>query len=180
MTISRPPSLTCGHSRNNRFAGTTHRFRPLHRGQAGCSLPTWWCLLRQCLHGRLVRRMCAPLPDKLPVVSGENCARFPASSRRGHQPVFMPKMRAAQIARPGGPLKSSPVKFPGPAPVRCSSNFRPAASVTAMDSPDPLAFSVLPGIRSMNEIYPLDKVVEAHDGMMSGRVCFRGVLTTGQ
>ncbi len=53
-------------------------------------------------------------------------------------------------------------------------------SGTAMDSQDTLAFSVLSGVRSMNEVYPLEKVVEAYDRMMSGKARFRVVLTTGQ
>jgi D-arabinose 1-dehydrogenase-like Zn-dependent alcohol dehydrogenase len=33
------------------------------------------------------------------------------------------------------------------------------------------------GVRSMNEMYPLDKVNEAYDRMMSGKARFRVVLT---
>jgi len=53
-------------------------------------------------------------------------------------------------------------------------------SGTAMDSQDTLAFSVLSGVRSLNEVYPLEKVAEAYERMMSGRARFRVVLTTGQ
>jgi D-arabinose 1-dehydrogenase-like Zn-dependent alcohol dehydrogenase len=53
-------------------------------------------------------------------------------------------------------------------------------SGTAMDSQDTLAFSVLSGIRSMNEVYPLEKVAEAYERMESGKARFRVVLTTGQ
>jgi D-arabinose 1-dehydrogenase-like Zn-dependent alcohol dehydrogenase len=49
-------------------------------------------------------------------------------------------------------------------------------SGTSIDSQDTLAFSALTGIRSMNEIYPLDKVAEAYDHMMSGKARFRVVL----
>jgi len=52
-------------------------------------------------------------------------------------------------------------------------------SGTAKDSQDTLAFSVLTGVRSMNEMYPLDKVNEAYDRMMSGKARFRVVLTMG-
>jgi D-arabinose 1-dehydrogenase-like Zn-dependent alcohol dehydrogenase len=52
-------------------------------------------------------------------------------------------------------------------------------SGTAKDSQDTLAFSVMTGVRSMNETYPLDKVNEAYDRMMSGKSRFRVVLTTG-
>ncbi len=53
-------------------------------------------------------------------------------------------------------------------------------SGTAIDSQDTLAFSVLAGVRSMNEVYPLEKVAEAYERMMSGKARFRVVLTTGQ
>jgi D-arabinose 1-dehydrogenase-like Zn-dependent alcohol dehydrogenase len=50
-------------------------------------------------------------------------------------------------------------------------------SGTAKDSQDTLAFSVLSGVRSMNEVYPLEKVTEAYERMMSGKARFRVVLT---
>jgi D-arabinose 1-dehydrogenase-like Zn-dependent alcohol dehydrogenase len=49
----------------------------------------------------------------------------------------------------------------------------------AIDSQDTLSFSVLSGVRAMNEIYPLEQVAEAYDRMMSGKARFRVVLTTG-
>ena len=50
-------------------------------------------------------------------------------------------------------------------------------SGTAIDSQDTLAFSVLKGVRSMNEVYPLERVAEAYERMMSGKARFRVVLT---
>jgi len=52
-------------------------------------------------------------------------------------------------------------------------------SGTSIDSQDTLDFSTLSGVRSMNEIYPLEKAAEAYDRMMSGKARFRVVLTTG-
>jgi D-arabinose 1-dehydrogenase-like Zn-dependent alcohol dehydrogenase len=52
-------------------------------------------------------------------------------------------------------------------------------SGTSIDSQDTLAFSVRAGVRSMNETYPLDRVSEAYDRMMSGKARFRVVLTIG-
>jgi D-arabinose 1-dehydrogenase-like Zn-dependent alcohol dehydrogenase len=49
----------------------------------------------------------------------------------------------------------------------------------AVDSQDTLNFSVLEGVRSMNEVYPLEKVNEAYERMMSGKARFRVVLKTG-
>jgi D-arabinose 1-dehydrogenase-like Zn-dependent alcohol dehydrogenase len=53
-------------------------------------------------------------------------------------------------------------------------------SGTAVDSQDTLAFSVQAGVRSMNEVYPLERVTEAYDRMISGKARFRVVLTMGQ
>jgi D-arabinose 1-dehydrogenase-like Zn-dependent alcohol dehydrogenase len=53
-------------------------------------------------------------------------------------------------------------------------------SGTSMDSQDTLSFSVLSGVRSMNETFPLERANEAYERMMSGKVRFRAVLTTGK
>ena len=37
----------------------------------------------------------------------------------------------------------------------------------------------VPGVRSMNETYPLDRAAEGYDRMMSGKARFRVVLTVG-
>jgi D-arabinose 1-dehydrogenase-like Zn-dependent alcohol dehydrogenase len=50
-------------------------------------------------------------------------------------------------------------------------------SGTSIDSQQTLAFSVLTGVRSMNEIYPFARVAEAYERMMSGEARFRVVLT---
>ncbi len=52
-------------------------------------------------------------------------------------------------------------------------------SGTAKDSQDTLAFSVLSGVRAMNEVFPLERVNEAYPRMMSGKARFRVVLTMG-
>jgi D-arabinose 1-dehydrogenase-like Zn-dependent alcohol dehydrogenase len=49
-------------------------------------------------------------------------------------------------------------------------------SGTAIDSQDTLEFSVLTGVRSLNEVYPMARVGDAYDRMMSGRARFRVVL----
>ena len=50
-------------------------------------------------------------------------------------------------------------------------------SGTSIDSQDTLAFSVQSGVRSMNEVYPLERAAEAYERMMSGKARFRVVLT---
>ena len=52
-------------------------------------------------------------------------------------------------------------------------------SGTSIDSQDALRFSSLTGVRSMNEIVPLERANEAYERMMSGKARFRVVLTTG-
>jgi D-arabinose 1-dehydrogenase-like Zn-dependent alcohol dehydrogenase len=52
-------------------------------------------------------------------------------------------------------------------------------SGTSIDSQDTLSFSVLTGVRSMNEVFPLERAPEAYERMMSGKARFRVVLTTG-
>jgi len=52
-------------------------------------------------------------------------------------------------------------------------------SGTSIDSQDTLAFSVRTGVRPMIETYPLERVAEAYDRMMSGKARFRVVLTIG-
>ncbi|MDE3200978.1 MAG: alcohol dehydrogenase catalytic domain-containing protein [Acidobacteriota bacterium] len=52
-------------------------------------------------------------------------------------------------------------------------------SGTGMDSEDTLKFSALTGVRSMNEVYPLEQAEEAYARMMSGKARFRVVLTMG-
>jgi D-arabinose 1-dehydrogenase-like Zn-dependent alcohol dehydrogenase len=52
-------------------------------------------------------------------------------------------------------------------------------SGTSIDSQDTLAFSARTGVHSMNEAFPLERVAEAYDRMMSGKARFRVVLTLG-
>ncbi|HEX9153990.1 MAG TPA: hypothetical protein VF819_00420 [Nitrospira sp.] len=51
-------------------------------------------------------------------------------------------------------------------------------SGSSIDSQDTLSFSKLTGVRSMNEIFPLERAAEAYEHMMSGKARFRAVLTT--
>jgi D-arabinose 1-dehydrogenase-like Zn-dependent alcohol dehydrogenase len=49
-------------------------------------------------------------------------------------------------------------------------------SGSSIDSQDTLSFVIHSGVRSMNEVFPLEQVSEAYDLMMSGKVKFRAVL----
>ncbi|MDX2165516.1 MAG: alcohol dehydrogenase [Deltaproteobacteria bacterium] len=50
-------------------------------------------------------------------------------------------------------------------------------SGTSIDSEDTLNFSLLSGVRSMNEAFPLARAEEAYQHMLSGKARFRAVLT---
>jgi D-arabinose 1-dehydrogenase-like Zn-dependent alcohol dehydrogenase len=49
-------------------------------------------------------------------------------------------------------------------------------SGTSIDSEDTLSFSVLAGVRPMNEVFPLEQVNEGYERMISGKARFRAVL----
>jgi D-arabinose 1-dehydrogenase-like Zn-dependent alcohol dehydrogenase len=49
-------------------------------------------------------------------------------------------------------------------------------SGSSIDSQDTLSFSLLTGVRAMNEIFPLERAAEAYEHMMSGKARFRAVL----
>ena len=70
------------------------------------------------------------------------------------------------------PLTINPLQL-----ILGSKVIRGWASGTARDSQDTLEFSNLSGVRPMIERYPLQKVAEAYDQMISGRARFRVVLT---
>jgi D-arabinose 1-dehydrogenase-like Zn-dependent alcohol dehydrogenase len=50
-------------------------------------------------------------------------------------------------------------------------------SGSSIDSQDTLTFSALSGMRSINEVFPLERASEAYELMMSGKARFRAVLT---
>jgi alcohol dehydrogenase/propanol-preferring alcohol dehydrogenase len=51
-------------------------------------------------------------------------------------------------------------------------------SGTSIDSQETLSFSALNGVRSMNEVFPLERATEGYERMMSGKARFRVVLQT--
>lgn len=57
-----------------------------------------------------------------------------------------------------------------------SQSIRGWYSGTAADSEDTLSFSVQTGVRSMNEVFPMEKVEEGYERMMKGEARFRAVL----
>jgi len=63
--------------------------------------------------------------------------------------------------------------------ITASQSVKGWYSGTSIDSQDTLAFCAQTGVRSMNEIYPLERVAAAYEHMLSGKARFRVVLTTG-
>ena len=76
------------------------------------------------------------------------------------------------VGAPSEPLEISALMLIG---GRRSIGGWPSGS--AIDSEDTMRFSVLTGVRSTNETYPLERAAEAYDRMMSGQARFRVVLT---
>jgi alcohol dehydrogenase/propanol-preferring alcohol dehydrogenase len=74
----------------------------------------------------------------------------------------------------GDPLAFNPAQL-----ILARRNIQGWPAGTAIDSQDTLNFSVLTGVRAMIEKFPLEKVGEAYERMMSGKVRFRSVLTMG-
>jgi D-arabinose 1-dehydrogenase-like Zn-dependent alcohol dehydrogenase len=54
------------------------------------------------------------------------------------------------------------------------------SSVDTAIPEDTMRFSALTGVRSMNEVFPLERAADAYERMMRGSARFRVVLTTGQ
>ena len=70
-----------------------------------------------------------------------------------------------------------PIQVPTPLMILGRRSLVGWPAGTSIDSQDTLSFSVLSGIRSMNEIFTLERAAEAYDHMMSGKARFRCVLT---
>lgn len=70
------------------------------------------------------------------------------------------------------PITVTPIQL-----IRGRRSLQGWPSGTATDSEDTLNFAVQAGVRPMIEKYPLDRVNEAYDRMMSGKAEYRVVLT---
>lgn len=74
---------------------------------------------------------------------------------------------------------ADPLQIPALALIGGRRSIAGWPSGTSIDSEDTLKFAVLTGVRSKNEVFPLERAPEAYDRMMSGKARFRVVLTTG-
>jgi D-arabinose 1-dehydrogenase-like Zn-dependent alcohol dehydrogenase len=71
----------------------------------------------------------------------------------------------------GGPMEFNPLMI-----LTKRQSIKGWYAGTSIDSEDTLAFSVLSGVRSMNEVVPFARVAEGYDRMMSGSARFRVIL----
>jgi D-arabinose 1-dehydrogenase-like Zn-dependent alcohol dehydrogenase len=74
---------------------------------------------------------------------------------------------------------ADPLEVPAPSLILGRRAIVGWPSGTSLDSEDTMAFSVLAGVRSMNEPFPLERAAQAYERMMSGRARYRVVLTVG-
>jgi alcohol dehydrogenase len=74
-----------------------------------------------------------------------------------------------------GPMQVDPVQL-----IRGELSIKGWYSGTSIDSEDTLRFSALTGVRSMNEVMPLERAAEGFDRMTKGDARFRVILTTGK
>ena len=75
---------------------------------------------------------------------------------------------------------SEPLQVPAIALIMARRSVAGWPSGRSIDSQDTMAFSALTGVRSMNELLPLERAGEGYDRMMSGKARFRVVLTMGE
>jgi len=71
----------------------------------------------------------------------------------------------------GGVIQASPEVL-----LLFNRSLRGWYSGTSIDSEDTLAFSVLQGVRPMNEVFPMERIGEAYERMLSGKARFRVVV----
>lgn len=83
-----------------------------------------------------------------------------------------PDGRLMVVGASGDPISVTPLQL---IPARRSLQGWPSGS--AIDWEDTLKFSAMTGVRAMIERYPLEKVDEAYQQMMTGKARFRVVLT---
>jgi D-arabinose 1-dehydrogenase-like Zn-dependent alcohol dehydrogenase len=73
-------------------------------------------------------------------------------------------------------VSSEPLEVPPFSLIAGRQSIQGWQAGTSIDAEDTLAFSMLTGVRSMNEVFPLERAPEAFERMMSGAARFRVVL----
>ena len=74
---------------------------------------------------------------------------------------------------------ADPLQVPAYALIGGRRSIAGCPSGTSIESEDTLKFAALTGVRSRNEVFPLEQAQAAYDRMMSGKARFRVVLTVG-
>jgi D-arabinose 1-dehydrogenase-like Zn-dependent alcohol dehydrogenase len=74
---------------------------------------------------------------------------------------------------------NDPLEVPAGLLIMASRSIAGWPSGSSIDSQDTMKFSALTGVRSMNEVFPLERAADAYELMISGKARFRAVLTTG-
>jgi D-arabinose 1-dehydrogenase-like Zn-dependent alcohol dehydrogenase len=96
-----------------------------------------------------------------------------------------PSAKAASVLvaglRPRGRLlvvgvSPDPIEAPPPVLIGGQISIEGHYSGTGIDVQDALEFSNLTGVKSINEVFPLERAPEAYQRMMSGKAVFRDVL----
>jgi alcohol dehydrogenase/propanol-preferring alcohol dehydrogenase len=77
----------------------------------------------------------------------------------------------------GVPLE--PIQAPAWQLINVNRSIKGWYSGTAIDSEDTLAFAKRADVRSMNELFPMERAADAYARMMSGKARFRPVITMG-
>jgi D-arabinose 1-dehydrogenase-like Zn-dependent alcohol dehydrogenase len=72
---------------------------------------------------------------------------------------------------------ADPLQVPAGALIGGRRSIAGWPSGRSIESEDTMKFAALTGVRSRNEVFPLDRVQDAYDRMMSGKARFRVVLT---
>jgi alcohol dehydrogenase/propanol-preferring alcohol dehydrogenase len=70
-----------------------------------------------------------------------------------------------------------PIQAPAYLLIQGARSIKGWYSGTAIDSEDTLAFAQRAEVRSMNELFPMERAAEAYAQMMSGKARFRVVMT---
>ena len=113
-------------------------------------------------------------PGHIVVIAAGNSGSNPTATTGNSAPFYVHATRTLLVIGAPQSMQISPFVL-----ISGRRSVKGWYSGTAADSQDTLKFSVLAGVRSMNEVYPLEKVTEAYERMMSGKARFRVVLKIG-
>jgi len=135
-------------------------------------------LARQLGANRYIDASSSGWEEELKKLGGARLALATAPDSKAISALFnglAPNGKIVLIAAPGEPLAVNATQL-----LLFKQSIAGWYSGTAMDSEDTLRFSVLAGVHPMTEQFPLAKVADAYERMISGKARFRVVLTMGE